>query len=80
LNEEFVIADTAGRLLLETAAFAYDRMTNARKQIEKEGMLVKDRRGGDIQHPLLRIERDARSSLLLALKHLKLDIEPPPER
>ena len=77
LLNEYCIDDSAGLLLLETACRAFDRMAEARAHIKKKGMVVADRFGQPRQNPMLAVERDARQSLLAALKQLKLDIEPP---
>ncbi|GMR20200.1 MAG: hypothetical protein BMS9Abin36_0795 [Gammaproteobacteria bacterium] len=76
LAKEYVLDDEAGLLLLQTAFEAFDRMRQAQKQINKEGLTIKDRFGQDKAHPLCTIERDSRSQMLQALKTLNLDIEP----
>lgn len=76
LSSEYQLDDTAGRLLLQTALEAFDRMKAAADQIESEGATVTDRFGQAKPHPLLAAERDARSQMLAALKQLNLDVEP----
>jgi P27 family predicted phage terminase small subunit len=76
LQDEYQISDAAGLLLLQTACEAHDRMKAAAATIEREGQTVKDRFDQDKPHPLLTVERDARSAMLAALKQLNLDLEP----
>ena len=79
IHKEYSITDQAGLLLLQTAPEAYDRLKEAQETIGKDGLMVKDRFGQDKSHPLLTVERDSRSQMLLALKALQLDIDPSQE-
>lgn len=76
IAEEYGIQDNGGRLLLQTALEAFDRMKSAAKRIDKDGAAVEDRFGQVKPHPLLPAERDSRAQMLAALKQLNLDIEP----
>ncbi len=76
LIEEYSISDSGGLAILQTGLEAYDRAEAARASIEQYGMLVPDRFKIPKPHPLLTVERDARSQWLQALKQLNLDIEP----
>lgn len=76
IMQEFEIEDEAGRLLLQTALEAFDRMRDAQAAVERDGAAVKDRFDQVKPHPLLTTERDARSQMLAALKQLNLDVEP----
>lgn len=76
LQNEYEITDQAGCLLLQTALEAFDRMRECQQTISNDGQTVKDRFEQDKAHPLLSVERDARSQMLSALKALNLDIEP----
>lgn len=76
LTDEYGIEDQAGKLLLQTALEAFDRMKAAAKRINADGDAVEDRFGQVKPHPLLNAERDARSQMLAALKQLNLDLEP----
>ena len=76
LVSDYGIEDSGGELLLETALTALDRMRAAQKAIAKDGATVRDRWGQVKPHPLLPVERDARSGMLQALRQLNLDIEP----
>lgn len=76
LTKEYGISDTGGLEILRQGLEAFDRAEAARISINKVGLLVKDRFGAIKAHPLLPIERDARSSYLQALKALNFDIEP----
>ena len=76
LAEEYAIKDQAGVLLLNTAMEAFDRMKGAQRAVKRDGLVVFDRWGQAKAHPLLTVERDARSQMMAALKALNLDIEP----
>lgn len=76
ITAEYRIDDEAGRLLLQTALEAFDRMKAAARQIDTDGEAVRDRFDQVKPHPLLNAERDARSQMLAALKQLNLDLEP----
>lgn len=76
LVSEYGITDDGGLLLLQTAMEAFDRMRECQKAISKDGAQVKDRFEQLKPHPLLSVERDARSQLLAALKAMNLDLEP----
>ena len=76
IQQEYGIEDNAGRLLLQTALEAFDRMKNAAEKIDEDGVAITDRFDQIKPHPLLPAERDARSQMLAALKQLNLDLEP----
>lgn len=76
ITSEYAIDDEAGRLLLQTALEAFDRMKAAGERITADGEAITDRFGQVKPHPLLPAERDARSQMLAALKQLNLDLEP----
>ena len=76
LKEEYSIDDDAGLLLLQTVAESFDLMRSAQKEIESKGLMVKDRFSQDKINPATVTLRDAKSSMLLALKQLNLDLEP----
>ncbi len=71
---EFKIEDAAGLLLLRCALEAWDRAQDARARIAKHGPIIKDRYGSAKAHPLLSIEKDARSSFLACMRTLALDV------
>jgi P27 family predicted phage terminase small subunit len=60
--------------VLTTALEAHQRAREARETIAREGMTVDGRDGQAKVHPLLAVERDARSGWLLALKQLGLEL------
>ena len=76
LMQEYELNEPAGRLLLQTAMEAHDRLKQAQKVIKKDGAVIKDRFEQQKPHPLLNVERDSRSQMIQALKALNLDIEP----
>ena len=80
LTAENDISDAAGRLLLQTALESFDQMRRDQAVIASDGPTVMDRWGQTKPHPLLTSVRDARSQMLLALKQLNLDVEPPREK
>ena len=80
VRREYAIDDPGGLWLLETAAHAYARMEDARTRIAEEGPIIPDRAGCPRAHPMLQVERDARSGLIQSLKALHLDLEPVRDR
>ena len=76
IQDEYEITDSAGRMLLQTALEAFDRMKDASEAVANDGKTVKDRFDQIKAHPLLTVERDARSQMVNALKALNLDLEP----
>lgn len=76
ITTEYQLDDDAGRLLLQTALEAFDRMRECQTAIEQDGMIVRGSTRQPRSHPLLTVERDARSQMLSALKSLNLDLEP----
>ena len=58
--------------LLLAVCESRDRAESARQAIERDGALVTDRFGQKKPHPLLPVERDARSAMVTALKALRL--------
>jgi P27 family predicted phage terminase small subunit len=76
LQTEYGIADQGGLAALELAVRAFARMEEARRLLDAEGVVVKDRWGQSKPHPAAQIERDARAGVLAALRELHLDVEP----
>jgi P27 family predicted phage terminase small subunit len=64
-------------LLLEAACDAWDRTTQARDTLRREGLTVPSASGGSRKHPAVDIERDARAQFITALRTLDLDVEMP---
>jgi P27 family predicted phage terminase small subunit len=73
---EYGIEDAAGLRILVSGLEAWDRATQARQAIDREGMTLTDRWGQVKTHPLCTVERDARAQFLASLKQLNLDLEP----
>ena len=73
---EHQVDDSGGRLLLEQALQAFDRLTEARARLAKDGSFIQNRFHEIRPHPALQVERDSRAALLAALKALALDLEP----
>lgn len=76
LVKEYQIEDPGGRLLLQTALEAFDRMREGQREIAKDGAVVTDRFGQLKAHPATVVERDARAAMMTALRALNLDVEP----
>lgn len=72
LLEGYELDDAAGLTLLQAACEAFDRAEQARKAIEADGAILKDRFGQLKPHPAVAIERDARGQLIGAIRALKL--------
>lgn len=70
------VLDDAGRLVLQVALEAHDRMVEAQEALRRDGTFIKDRFGVVKVHPATLTERDSRSAMLGALKQLHLDLEP----
>ena len=64
--------------ILTKALEARDRADEARAEIGKGSLMVTSRLGEPKPHPLLAVERDARSQFGVLMRALGLDIEGPP--
>ena len=64
--------------VLESACGAWDRLTQARKLLDAEGLTVVGANGLRV-HPATNIERDSRAALLRCVRELDLDSVPIPE-
>jgi phage terminase small subunit len=76
IRDEYDRRDSAGLLLLQTAAEQFMRMRAEEAVIFLEGSVVKDRFGQPKQHPAVLNAREARSAMLKCLRALNLDLEP----
>jgi P27 family predicted phage terminase small subunit len=72
LQSEFVIDDCAGRMILQSALEAFDRVQEARLILAKEGSIATDRWGQRKAHPATLVEASARAQMHSALRLLKL--------
>jgi phage terminase small subunit len=70
------VFDEAGVRLLTATCEAWDRMTEARKTLAKEGTVYRDRFDAPRKHPAVSIEENARVAFMRGLRELRLD-EPP---
>jgi phage terminase small subunit len=66
-------------VLLEEALRALDRITEARTEIKKHGIVVKTKSGYSRANPALQVERDAGNRFLATWKAIGFDMEPPKE-
>lgn len=69
---EYVIDDAGSLALLLAVCESRDRAESCRRAIATEGQTIVDRFGQRKPHPLLPVERDARSAMVTALKALRL--------
>ena len=74
LMREYELEDHHIRLLI-LAGEAWDRCCQAREQIEREGLTVKDRFDQVRAHPAVAIERDSRIAFARMLRETGLEIE-----
>jgi P27 family predicted phage terminase small subunit len=65
--------------LLTLAAEAFDRATEARTVLARDGIIVTDRYGSPKAHPAVAIERDSRTAFARMIRELDLDGEPLPD-
>lgn len=68
--------------VLQTACEAWDRMSEARKHIEAEGLLIDAGRYGRRKNPCVDIEQNSRAAFLRAISMINLpeDDKPKPPR
>ncbi len=59
--------------VLQVACESLDRATQAREQIETDGLTYRDAKDVIHPHPCVAIERDSRTLLLRSLRELSLD-------
>ena len=76
LIRDYGITDTAGTVLVTTAAECLDRMRSAQELVKKHGECITAGNGSLKTNPACRVEQDARSGMLSALRMLNLDLEP----
>ena len=67
-------------LTLENTLRAFDRLEQARAEVDQYGITVLDRFGQRRTNPAVQIERDSRAAVLAGLKALGLDDEELPQR
>ena len=64
--------------LLQLCCEAWDRATQAREELQRDGLTCPARDGGRRPHPAVAIERDARLAGARLVRELVLDTEPTP--
>lgn len=69
--------DESGLVILKIALESYDRLIQAKRILDKEGVTVKTDTGQIKKHPACEIEKNARQGFLMAWRMLNLGIEPP---
>lgn len=73
---EYSITDPAGLSILRAGLESFDRASTAKRLLDVEGAVVRDRWGQSKVHPAAGVDRDSRAAWLSALKQLNLDLEP----
>jgi P27 family predicted phage terminase small subunit len=71
---DFDLSTKTAVVVLAAALEAHQRARECREMIKRDGMTVKCRDGQLRPHPLLAVERDARSAFLAAIKTLGLEL------
>ncbi len=67
---KYQVDDEPALRILQSSLEAHQRMRQCREVIDHEGMQQLDRFGQAKAHPLLCVERDARSAFLAGFRHL----------
>jgi hypothetical protein len=78
LSAEYEIVDGAGLALLRSIGESLDRVSQARKIIERDGLVV-ETSSGPKAHPLLAVERDAKNAVFSGMRLLKIGSAELPE-
>jgi hypothetical protein len=73
---EYQIEDSAGLTMLAQACIVLDRAEQCRKQIERDGVVIRARSGPARDHPALKHELASRAFVVRTLARLGLDVEP----
>lgn len=77
LCAEFPLEDAHAQILLTTALEALDRKNQARAILQREGLVITDKKTGRCRaNPAVSVERDSAKTMLAALHSLNLDLEP----
>ena len=76
ITEAFEL-DESGLIVLKVALESYDRMIEARKILDTEGLTIVTPSGQVKKHPANEIEKTARAGFLMAWRMLNLNIDPP---
>ncbi len=75
LVAEYSIDDISGLRVLRQACECLDLIEETRREISKQGLVIRDRFNQPRANPLLSTQRDARAGFLAALKMLGLAAE-----
>ena len=73
---EFQLQDQHHLKILQCACECLDRITEARAEVEKEGLYIKDRFDQPKEHPGQKVERDNKVLFCRLVRELQLDIPP----
>jgi phage terminase small subunit len=63
--------------LLQAAGECWDRLQQAREQLDRDGICLPGREGGLRPHPAIQIERDSRIAFARLIRELDLDTDGP---
>ena len=73
LLADYQLEDAAAQALLRAACEAFQRAQEARRILDRDGAIVKDRFGQLKAHPAAAVERDSRTAMIAALRALRLE-------
>jgi hypothetical protein len=76
IMSEYQIEDAGGIEMLLSACQQLDRAESCREINDKDGELIRNKKIGAKEHPLLRHELAARSFVVRSLQRLGLDVQP----
>jgi P27 family predicted phage terminase small subunit len=79
VSENYVLEEHHERILL-LAGQSWDRAAEARERLDQEGLTVQTGQGSIKQHPLVRVEHEAREAFARLIKQLGLDDVEQPRR
>lgn len=71
----YSIRDEAGKLLLLTLCESLDLARDCQKEIDKHGLVIKDKYSRIKQNPACMTLKDARTTMLACMRQLNLDFD-----
>lgn len=67
------VKDTTPKSIIDAISTQLDRLEDAKRRIEEEGIVVRDLKGAVVAHPAIKIEQDATKIVAdLLMKHKKV--------
>ena len=76
LHTEYELTDPGALLLVQSCCESLDALRQAEAAVAEHGIVIRGQAGTLKANPATTAARDARSQMLLALRHLNLDVEP----